>query len=70
MKPMYDLIILGGGPAGVASAAAIPIIGWTLAPSAGAMDYAAAATFATLSVAKEGDLSVEKDGDMYIKERA
>lgn len=42
------------GAAGVASAAAIPLYGWMLAPEAGAMDYAAAAAFAASASAEGG----------------
>lgn len=42
------------GAAGVASAAAIPVIGWEIAPEAGAADYAAAAGFAAVASARGG----------------
>lgn len=42
------------GAAGVASAAAIPLIGWEIAPEAGAMDYAAAMSFAATASARNG----------------
>lgn len=42
------------GAAGVASAAAIPVIGWEIAPEAGAMDYAAAMSYAATASARNG----------------
>lgn len=42
------------GAAGVASAAAIPITGWAMAPAAGAMDFAAAMSFAPAIAASAG----------------